>query len=67
MKRNEGTADRVIRVLLGIILLYLATAKLSGTLAVILGVIAVILLVTGVTGFCALYKVLGVNTAKKEE
>ncbi len=66
MKRNEGTADRVIRVLLGIILLYLATAKLSGTLAVILGVIAVILLVTGVTGFCALYKVLGVNTAKKE-
>jgi hypothetical protein len=67
MTRNEGTADRVIRILLGIILLYLATAVLRGTLALIFGIIAVILLITGVTGFCLLYKLLGMNTLKKTE
>ncbi|MDZ7374137.1 MAG: DUF2892 domain-containing protein [candidate division KSB1 bacterium] len=65
MKKNEGLADRVIRILAGIILLYLATALLKGTVAVILGVIGVILLVTGITGFCLLYKLLGISTLKQ--
>lgn len=67
MTRNEGTADRIIRILLGLILLYLATAKFTGTLAIVVGVIAVILLITGITGFCALYKLFGVCTLKKSE
>lgn len=68
MKKNEGTADRVIRVILGIVLLGLAVYfwgvwSLWGSIVIlILGVIA---LVTGIVGYCGLYKVLKINTLKK--
>ncbi len=63
MSANEGTVDRVIRVILGIVLLYLWLGNVvTGTLGIILGIIGIILLVTGVIGFCALYKVLGIST-----
>jgi hypothetical protein len=67
MKMNEGTIDRVIRVVLGVVLLYVGFAVLAGTtLGIVLDVLGAIALVTGVTGFCALYKLFGsFSTAKK--
>ncbi len=63
MSANENTWDRVVRVVLGIILLYIWLGSVvSGTLGVILGIIGIILLITGVVGFCPLYKVLGLST-----
>ncbi|WP_297419511.1 DUF2892 domain-containing protein [Thermococcus sp.] len=64
MKRNEGTIDRAIRVVLGLILLGLwAVDKIPyRTATLIVGLVA---LITGLTGFCALYKVLGINTCKE--
>ncbi|WP_054839780.1 YgaP-like transmembrane domain [Thermococcus sp. JCM 11816] len=66
MERNEGgTVDRAVRVLLGLILLGLwAADKIPyKTVALIVGLIA---LITGLTGgFCALYKLLGINTCKE--
>ncbi len=64
MERNEGSIDRVIRVVLGLILLGLWAANKVpyGTVALIVGLVA---LITGLTGFCAIYKLLGISTCKE--
>lgn len=56
MTKNMGTVDRVVRIVLAlaVALLYF-TGVISGTLAVILGIVALILLLTGIVGFCPLY------------
>jgi len=68
MKKNEGTADRVIRVILGFIVIYIGAIQmgLSGVLAYIVVLVGIILLITGTTGFCGLYTVIGINTLKKK-
>ncbi len=63
---NEAGWDRIVRVVLGLVLLYLwLGGVLSGAVAVILGIIGIILIITGVVGFCPLYKVLGFATKKE--
>jgi len=58
MKLNEGTVDRVLRVLVGIIILSLAFVGPKTPWAY-LGIVP---LLTGAIGFCPLYAILGVNT-----
>lgn len=67
MKKNMGTLDRAIRafVALVIVVLYF-TGTISGTIAIVLGVFAVILLLTSATGVCPLYGPLGISTMKKK-
>ena len=61
-----GSADRVIRLLLAVVVVVLySTNAISGTLAVILGILAVIFLVTSAIGFCPLYLPFGISTKKK--
>ena len=69
MEINENQTDRIIRVILGIIFIigaiYLIMANTDIvilSLGVILGIVGIIALVTGATGFCLLYKVLGFST-----
>jgi hypothetical protein len=65
MKPNEGTTDRIIRLILGIVLILIGWPVLgNNTLGIVFDVIGVILLITGITGFCAIYRVLGINTIK---
>ena len=65
MKTNEGPIDRIIRVILGIALAYIGYT-VGGVWGIVLYVVAAISLVTGLTGFCLLYKLFGnFNTAKK--
>lgn len=68
MEKNEGTVDRVIRVTLGFILIYIGAMQmgLSGALAYIVVLIGLILLITGTIGYCGLYTVIGINTLKKK-
>ena len=63
MKKNEGNMDRVIRVIvaLGIVGLYLANV-VSGVLGIALLVVAAVLIVTSLTGYCLLYTLLGIST-----
>ena len=56
-KVNAGTTDRVVRVLVGIALVYLALTK--GWLWAWIGVVPIL---TGATGMCPLYSLLGINT-----
>ena len=67
MKKNVGTGDRFLRVMLGVIALILG---LSGMLEgifkwVALGVGAVVIFISSVQ-FCPLYTLLGVNTCKEK-
>jgi Inner membrane protein YgaP-like, transmembrane domain len=63
LSKNEGTPDRIIRVLLGVVLgAALIAGVATGPLAYVGLIVAALLLVTGVTGFCPLYAVLGLRT-----
>jgi hypothetical protein len=66
MKKNMGTIDRSIRVALAVAvgILYLA-GQITGTAAIILGVLAVVFLLTSAVGVCPLYMAIGVSTLKK--
>ena len=68
MRKNMGNADRVIRLLAALVVLVLYfTNVITGTLAVILLIIAAIFIVTGIIGFCPLYVPFGFNTLKKAQ
>ncbi len=60
MTRNEGTIDRVFRVVLGLALLSLIVVGPHTWL----GLVGLIPLVTGFVGFCPLYRVLGISTCR---
>lgn len=66
MMKNMGGLDRILRILLAVavVVLYF-TGVISGTLAIILGIVAVIFLLTSLIGFCPLYKPFGISTLKK--
>lgn len=66
MTKNMGTADRAIRLLAGALILVLAlTHVISGGLAIALGVIAVVLILTSFVGVCPAYLPLKISTLKK--
>ena len=68
MKKNIGNLDRMIRVLIAVVIAILYfTNQISGTPAIILGLIAGILLLTGFEGACPLYMVFKFNTRSKEK
>jgi hypothetical protein len=63
MVRNESNVDRVVRALVGAVLLIAWMAGwVAGTLAIVLGVVGVVLLATAAAGFCPLYRLFGVST-----
>lgn len=65
MHKNVGSIDRTVRIIIAVLLGILVAAKVvTGTLAVVLAVVAVIALFTGLVGWCGLYAVLGINTCK---
>ncbi len=68
MKKNMGTIDRSIRTILALVVAVLYfTGNISGMAAIILGVLAIIFLITSFVGFCPLYTVLGISSNKKKE
>jgi hypothetical protein len=68
MQQNVGEVDSIVRILLGAVLGIASLAILAGAVEVttvlspVLGVFALVLLVTGYTGICGLYRVIGVAT-----
>jgi hypothetical protein len=55
MKQNMGSTDRIIRVVLAVVVAVLYfTNLISGTAAIILGILAIVFLLTSVVGFCPL-------------
>jgi hypothetical protein len=68
MKKNMGSTDKIIRILIALIIgvLYY-TGTISGTVALVLGAFAIIFIITSFISFCPLYMPLGINTSKKTE
>ncbi len=69
MKKNMSTADRVIRMIIAAIVATLYfTNILTGTLGIVLMVLAGIFVLTSLIGFCPLYALIGLSTCpvKKE-
>jgi len=58
MKANEGTIDRVLRVILGLALISIVFTGPQTAW----GWIGVVPLVTGLVGMCPLYSILGIST-----
>jgi hypothetical protein len=66
MKINEGSIDRILRIIVGIILFALGLFGVaSGAWMWVAYILGAILLVTGIVGFCPLYALLKLSTAKK--
>ncbi len=64
---NEGMTDRIARIAIGITFLaagvYFGWMTLLGIISVVIGAI---FFVTGLTGFCLIYKLFGVSTVEKK-
>ncbi len=66
LNKNMGALDRIIRLVIAavIVVLYF-TGNLSGLAAIILGILAVIFVVTSLVSFCPLYLPFGLFTRKR--
>ena len=66
---NVGSADRLIRILVGAALVLLpllgVVATASSTLGIIMMIAGAVLVVTGFVSFCPLYRIIGASTRSK--
>lgn len=63
MKRNMGNADRIFRLLVAAVIAVLYFLHvISGTVAIVLLVIAGIFLLTSLVSVCPLYSLFGIST-----
>ncbi|MGF1558074.1 MAG: DUF2892 domain-containing protein [Flavobacteriaceae bacterium] len=68
MKKNMGSTDKIIRVLVAIavaVLVYFDVVQ--GTLAYVLMAVAGIFVLTSLVSFCPLYGIFGLNTCKVKQ
>ncbi|MBN1479064.1 DUF2892 domain-containing protein [candidate division KSB1 bacterium] len=61
MKKNMGSTDRIIRLIIGLVVIAAGLVFKSWW-----GLIGVVLVITALTSFCPLYLPFKINTAKKE-
>ena len=64
-----GSADRIIRAIIAItlgVLFYYNVGFMTGTLGIVLLVVAAVFLLTSLVSFCPLYVIVGLNTKGKD-
>jgi hypothetical protein len=67
MIKNMGSADRLVRSLVAVIVLGLILADVvTGTLAWVMGIASVMFVATSLMGSCPLYGPLGISTLRKK-
>ncbi len=68
MKKNMGSADRIIRIIAAVVIagLYYG-GYISGTLGIVLLVVAVVFALTSFVSFCPAYVPFGINTCSTEK
>ncbi len=67
MKKNMGSTDKIIRIIIALVIGVLYYTKtIDGTLALVLGALAIIFALTSFISFCPLYLPFGISTRKKE-
>lgn len=63
-KQNESNLDKNIRLVVGIVTLLLGIFVFTGSIQVMTLIIGVLGIFTGLTGFCLIYRILGIKTKK---
>lgn len=67
MKKNIGKSDKLIRLIIAAIIVGLFYANvLSGTIGIVLVVVAIVFALTSLINFCPLYLIFGINTCSKK-
>ena len=67
MKKNMGTADRIIRVVLAAVFAYLYFGGVvTGTLGIVLLVLGGVFVLTSLISFCPLYTLVGLSTCPRK-
>lgn len=67
-RKNCGTTDRVVRVVLGAAIgAAYVMGYIQGTIALVLGVFALVMVGTGAAGYCALYEPMGIDTRENKD
>lgn len=67
MKKNMGAADRIIRLVLAAVVVFLYfTNVISGTLGIVLLVLAAIFVLTSIFSICPLYVLFKISSLKKK-
>ena len=68
MKKNVGLTDKWVRILIAVVILVLYGFHfVTGTLAMVLLIVGIILLFTSLIGYCPIYSIFGINTCKKKD
>jgi hypothetical protein len=68
MKKNMGSTDKIVRIIIAAVIGYLYfTDVITGTLGIVLLVLASVFVLTSFVSFCPLYSPLGINTCKRKE
>ena len=63
MKKNMGSVDKIIRLIIAVVLAFLFyNGTITGTLGIIAVVVAAVFALTSLVSFCPLYTLLGINT-----
>ena len=63
MQKNMGTIDRVIRLLIAAVAVFLFyNGTLTGTMGIVALVVAAVFTLTSVVSFCPLYRIVGLST-----
>ncbi len=68
MKKNMGTIDKAVRIIVALAIAGLYYAEIiTGTLGIVLVALGAVFVLTSLVSFCPLYTLLGINTcpAKK--
>lgn len=67
MKKNMGSLDRILRLVVAAIIAALYfTNVITGTLGIVLLVLAAVFVLTSMISFCPLYLPFGLNTGSKK-
>lgn len=68
MTKNMGSFDKILRIIIALVFIVLAiTGQISGTWETVLIIVAAILLLTSMIGFCPLYLPFKISTCSKKK
>jgi hypothetical protein len=63
MKKNMGSTDKIVRILIAVLIVFLFyTNVITGTLGIVLLILAAIFVATSFISFCPLYLPFGIST-----
>ena len=68
MKPNMGTIDRLIRIMAAVSIgMFYLMDMISGTTAIVLGIVALVFLITSFMSWCPAYLPFGISTRKRDK